>query len=152
MKRLLEQFPIVVNIPVAWGEMDAFQHVNNAVFFKYFESARVAYFEKLAFAEHFEQSGIGPILASTQCRFMMPLTYPDTVSVGARMDSVAEDRFTMCFRVVSQRHRRIAAEGEGLIVVFDYRENRKAPVPDDLRNRIIGLERSVKPSAGVIPT
>ncbi|MCB0148997.1 MAG: acyl-CoA thioesterase, partial [Caldilineaceae bacterium] len=46
MHDLLAGYPVVIEIPVAWGEMDAFQHVNNIVYFRYFESGRIAYFER----------------------------------------------------------------------------------------------------------
>lgn len=85
---LLEAYPAVVDIPVAWGEMDAYGHVNNAVYFRWFESARMAYFDPLGVHEIKQLSGIGPILASTSCRFRIPLTYPDQVSIGATVAGV----------------------------------------------------------------
>jgi acyl-CoA thioester hydrolase len=136
----LDSFPVVVIFPIAWGEMDAFQHVNNSVYFRYFESARIAYFERLEFMEHMQATGVGPILASTQCRFRIPLTYPDTVRVGAKIADIAADRFVMRYAVVSQRLQKLAAEGEGVIVSFNYRESQKAPLPEVIRQRIAALE------------
>jgi acyl-CoA thioester hydrolase len=83
MSSLLEDLPVTVIIPVAWGEMDFFRHVNNTVFFRYFESARIVYLDRIGFHEALAESGIGPILASTHARFRKPITYPDTVHVGA---------------------------------------------------------------------
>jgi len=143
MKQLLEDYPVVIEIPVAWGEMDAFQHVNNVVYFRYLESARIAYFQELGLMEVMERTGIGPILASVQCRFKIPLTYPDTVSVGIRISEMGKDRFTMEYVVVSQRLERIAAVGEGVIVSFDYRKGEKAPLPAEVRERILALEETV---------
>lgn len=139
MSEHLSGFPVVIDLPVAWGEMDAFQHVNNIVYFRYFESVRMACFERIGLTEMLESEGVGPILASTQCRFRLPLTYPDTVAVGARIEDVSEDRFTMRYRVVSHRHGRIAADGDGLIVTYDYRAGTKVPVPEELRRRIAEL-------------
>ena len=65
MSELLGSFPVVVAIPVAWGDMDAFQHVNNTVYFRYFESARIAYFERLEFMELMQATGVGPILGKS---------------------------------------------------------------------------------------
>ena len=144
----LEAFPVVITIPVAWGEMDAFQHVNNSVYFRYFESARIAYFEQLEFMEYMQATGVGPILASTQCRFRVPLTYPDTVRVGAKIAEIAEDRFVMRYAVVSQRLQKLAAEGEGVIVSFNYRESRKAPLPEVIRQRIAAIEARASTAAG----
>lgn len=112
--------------------------------FVFFESARIAYFERLNLLEYMEATGVGPILAATNCRFKIPLTYPDTVSIGARVSEIADDRFTQEYYVVSHQHQRVAAEGSGLIVCFDYRQNKKAPIPAELKERIQQLEASVK--------
>ncbi len=130
-QRPLASFPIVVEMPVAWGDMDAFAHVNNTVYLRWFESARIAYFERVDALGIKARTGIGPILASTQCRFKVPLTYPDSVVAGVRVrpDSIGDDRFTMEHAVWSVRHERIAAEGDGVIVTFDYEAGRRAPIP-----------------------
>jgi len=141
MEKDLADYPVVVNVPVAWGEMDAFGHVNNIVYFRYFETARIAYFEKLDVPEFLERDPIGPILAETTCRFRAALSYPDTVSIGARVMSIGEDRFVMHYAVFSHKLGRMAAEGEGTMVCYDYGQNRKAPVPEKLRRRIEETER-----------
>ncbi len=144
MEKLLEGYPVVIEIPVAWGEMDSLQHVNNIVYFRYFESARMAYFHEIDIWSYMDETGIGPILASTQCKFKIPLSYPDTVSVGTRIINVEEDRFLMKYVVASHQHQRIAAEGEGVIVSYDYRGKKKAPLPQEIKARIEALESSRK--------
>ena len=47
---LLTDFPVTVEVPVAWGDMDALGHVNNAVYFRYFETARIRFFAELDWA------------------------------------------------------------------------------------------------------
>jgi acyl-CoA thioester hydrolase len=143
MSNINDQYPVVIQVPVAWGEMDAFGHVNNIIYFRYFESARIAYFDATGFVEMMDTSGLGPILAQTQARFKAPLSYPDTVHVGARVPRVETDRFTMEYAVWSEAHQRVAAEGSGLIVCYNYREKRKAAVPDQLRERIRSVEALV---------
>lgn len=140
-QQLLEAYPIVIETPVAWGEMDSLQHVNNIVYFRYFESARMAYFERIGFWTYMDETGVGPILASTNCKFRLPLTYPDTVSVGARVSDIGDDRFLMHYAAVSHRHAKLAAEGDGLIVSYDYRALTKAPLPEEIRRRIRDLEQ-----------
>jgi acyl-CoA thioester hydrolase len=143
MSESLAGFPVVIDIPVAWGEMDALRHVNNIVYFRYFESARIAYFEKLRFWEFMNQTGVGPILASIQCKFKIPLTYPETVSVGTRIPSIEQDRFVMEYRAVSHKSQAIAAEGEGVVVSYNYRESKKTPLPEEMKQRILTLEESM---------
>lgn len=142
MEKMLEGYPVVIEIPVAWGEMDSLQHVNNIVYFRYFESARMAYFNEIDIWNYMEATGIGPILASTLCKFRIPLTFPDHVAVGTKVTSLEADRFVMKYLVASQAHQRIAAEGEGVIVSYNYREKQKAPLPVEIKERIQLLESS----------
>lgn len=139
-RELLAEFPVVYETPVAWGEMDALGHVNNIVYFRYFESARMEYFGKMRFTEYMEETGIGPILGFTDCKFRKPLVYPDRVSVGSRVRSILADRFIMEYRVVSEKLDGVVAEGEGVIVIYDYRSQKKAPLPIDIRRRIEAIE------------
>ena len=140
MHDLLAGYPVILEIPVAWGEMDAFQHVNNIVYLRYAESARIAYLERAGLGDILQTTGIGPILASIQCRYKFPLTYPDTVRVGVRASEIGVDRFTAEFRIVSTRHQRIAAEGDSVIVSYDFRIGSKVPLPDSIRARIEAME------------
>ena len=137
---LLAKYPIVIEQAVAWGEMDAYQHVNNVVYFRYFENSRLEYFRRLDWLAMQNDTGVGPILATTHARFRKPLTYPDAILIAARISEVGMDRLTMQHRIFSRRLGVVAAEGEGIIVTFDYARSVKAPVPDELRRRIAELE------------
>jgi acyl-CoA thioester hydrolase len=137
---LLAGFPVIVEQAVAWGDMDSYRHVNNVVYFRYFENARLEYFRRLDWFAFEQQTGVGPILAATQARFRRPLTYPDRIAVGARIASLAEDRCTMEYRLVSQQLNAVAAEGQGTIVTYHYERGEKVPMPEELRRRIAELE------------
>lgn len=140
MDEILQGYPVVIEIPVAWGEMDAFQHVNNIVYFRYFESARIVYLKRIESLRTMQDTGIGPILAEIHCRFKLPVTFPDTVSAGVRVSRLGEDHFIMDHIVVSHRHRKVAAQGDGRLVAYDYRRKSKAPLPAAVRQRIHELE------------
>lgn len=139
---LLADFPVTVEVPVAWGDMDAMGHVNNAVYFRYFETARIRFFAELGLGSIEQSNGVGPILHSASCRFRIPLTHPDIVTVGAQIGEVGDDRFVMRYRAVSHQHSAVAADGESLIVTFDYATGSKARVPDDLRARLMDLRKA----------
>jgi len=140
MSEGFDQCRITIELPVVWGEMDAFQHVNNVVYFRYFESARIAYFDKVNINDSMAKDCIGPILASTQCRFKAPLTYPDKVVVATRVSEISEDRFTMKYYVKSQVSGRVAAEGEGLVIFYDYKNNCKHTIPKHILAQIKALD------------
>ena len=137
-------YPVVMEIPVVWGDMDSFQHVNNVVYLRWFESVRLEYLQRLGTLDGKVKTGIGPILASISCKYRIPLQYPDTVLVGVKTTNIGEDRFTMHHAVYSNGRNKIAAEGDGVIVMFDYLENRKVAVSDDLRKRISDLEGAAR--------
>jgi acyl-CoA thioester hydrolase len=138
---LLDGFPIRVEIPVAWGDMDAFGHVNNTVYFRWFETARIAFLEAIGFTAGGESGEVGPILGSTQCRFRRPVAFPDTVTVGVRATAVDKDRFTHTYRVVSRGAREVVAEGSAVVVSYDYGLKTKTPIPSLVRGAIDRLAR-----------
>lgn len=134
-------FPVVLTLPVQWGEMDAYGHLNNTVFFRYFESARVEYLTRCGFLEAYERDQVGAILHSTSCRFRRALVYPDAVQVATRASSIQDDRFTMEYVLVSVAAASVAAEGTGIVVAYDYRADRKTALPDRVRRLIGEIER-----------
>lgn len=137
---LLTGWPVIVQQAVAWGEMDGYGHVNNTVYFRYMENARLEYFRRLGWPVGPKPQGIGPILHSTHCRFRKPLAWPDNIAIGARVPKVEADRFTLEHIIVSEHWAGIAAEGSGVIVTFDYAANAKAAVPEELRRKIEDME------------
>lgn len=155
---LLVDYPAALEIPIAWGEQDAFGHVNNTVYIRQFESARIEYMRRAglwanlrdidapspAILSDSPEARIGPILASIYCRYKLPVTFPDSVIAAARVTDITADRFTMVHRTISLRHGRIAAEGEGVIVTYDYASARKAAVPEDMRTTIIAFEQGAQ--------
>jgi len=137
---LLVSFPVVIAIPVQWGDQDAFGHVNNTVPFRWFESARIAYSRRIGLFERFQAEQIGPILAATSCNYRRQVTFPDTVQVGIRVVRIGRSSLGMEQSVVSEAQNAIVAEGVSTTVVFDYRVNQSHPVPSSIRGAIEALE------------
>jgi acyl-CoA thioester hydrolase len=133
-------FPIRIELPVQWGEMDAFKHVNNATYFRYFESARLAYFEACGLFGRTESSTIGPILASTECQYRRPVNYPDQLWVGARIGELQRFGFIQHYGIFSQTQQALTTEGSGRIVLLDYNSNTKVEPDAQLLARIGELE------------
>jgi acyl-CoA thioester hydrolase len=140
MQDHLAGFPIVIEQPVAWGEQDSFRHVNNVVYFRYFENARVEYLERLDWQAYLKETGIGPIVATAQARFRRPVTFPDTLLVGARVSVMAADRYTVDYRIVSRKLGDVAAHGDTVVVTYDYTHGMKVPIPADMKARIEQIE------------
>jgi acyl-CoA thioester hydrolase len=133
-----EDFPVAVRMPVAWGHLDAFGHVNNTVYFRFFEDARIACFARIGLDVLMAGCRVGPILARTGCVFRRPLGFPDTVTACARIEDVGVDRFTMIYAVFSDAAG-LAAHGDGRIVMLNYDTGDKAPIPPEVRAAIDAL-------------
>ncbi|HAS6239917.1 TPA: acyl-CoA thioesterase [Vibrio vulnificus] len=140
MELLLQDFPVVTEINVAWGEMDALQHINNVVYFRYFETARIEYFNKINLMDEIKHNQIGPVLSETQCRYRIPVTFPDTLLIGSRVSEVGEDRFTMEYQVVSKKMGKVTTTGSATVVMFDFKNQCKTQLPAVLRDAIFSIE------------
>ena len=136
-----KQYKVSIKLPVQWGDLDAFNHVNNAKYFSYFESVRIAYFEKLGvMGNDIQNDNIAPILAHTECRFKLPLNYPDSILVGARITENHSHGFLMQYAVYSQQHQVITSVGTGRIVMLNYATHEKVKVNEEIQTKINSIE------------
>jgi len=137
----LNQFPVHIQIPILWGDMDAFQHVNNTRFFRFMESARIKYTEELKLHEAVERTGVGPILAEANCKFIAPLAYPDTVTVGCRVKAVnGPSEIEQEYLVHSLEKDSAVAVGTARIAAYNYRQQQKDRFPEEVLRAIRELE------------
>jgi acyl-CoA thioester hydrolase len=135
----LRPHPHLLTWPVQWGDQDAFQHVNNTIYFRWMESARIEYFHWAGLGEMSNQ-GIGPILASIKCDYRRQLTYPDTLMISSSIPSIGRSSIKMVHRIYSTSQQAVAAEGESVIVMFNYDSQRPVRVSDELRAKIEAAE------------
>ena len=84
MKPFENDCPVVLGQDIIWGDVDSFGHIDNPVYFRYFEDVRIAYFDRIGINENDAQTGIGPIRAATPCNFRLPLDYPDHIQIATR--------------------------------------------------------------------
>lgn len=133
-------YPVSLQQDVIWGDMDAFGHINNTVYFRYFEDARIAYFDRAGVFDYKQHYNIGPILASSHCNFKLPLSYPDRVQIAARASILSAKKINMHYIVYSEEFGAIAAEGEALVVYYDYASNKTCAIPETIVTAIKALE------------
>ena len=138
VQKLVERgFHVQAPWAVAWGEMDCFGHVNNVTYIRYFESARIVYFNQLNIGAEpdshskSDDDKIKPIMATISCSFKRPLTFPDHITLGCRVSSMdaASGKFMLEHVVWSESQQVIAAIGEGLAMSYDYGALKRAPMP-----------------------
>jgi acyl-CoA thioester hydrolase len=137
---MIEGFVVVERIPVLWGDMDAFGHVNNTRFIRWFESARIAHFARVGITTT-QPEGVAPILAHVSCDYLAPVEFPAEILAGARVTRIGKTSFHQEYVVaLSEAPERPVANGIGVIVMFDYPSGNTVPIPDDLRVRISELD------------
>lgn len=129
-------FPIAVRST----DLDGQRHVNNAVFFQYFEQARLAHLARLGFLPTYAP-GDGTrhsiAIAETSCRYKAPAYYGDTLLVTVRTREVRQRSFSLSYEVRREADGVLVAEGESAQVWIDEQE-RPAPLPDALRRSLEG--------------
>lgn len=133
---LLHDFPAIIELPVQWGDQDALGHVNNVVFFRWWESSRIACAEQINLLSTRRQGRFGTVLASINCDFQKQLLYPDTVLIGARVKRVGNSSLHIEHRLVSQRLKAVAAEAVSIMVFFDFEAQQSCRISDEIRTAI----------------
>ncbi|WP_230976126.1 acyl-CoA thioesterase [Pseudothauera nasutitermitis] len=123
---------LTTRIPVRWGDMDAYGHVNNTVYFRYFEQARVEWLESMDFAVSPERAE-APVIINASCTFLMPVNYPATVEVRLYAGEPGRSSVMTWYELRVEGDDRLYAEGAAKVVWMDMRTGRSVALPDTLR-------------------
>ncbi|MFT3885562.1 MAG: thioesterase family protein [Flavobacteriales bacterium] len=141
MSAAADPFVVHLDVPVAWGEQDFFGHVNNIVYFRYFESVRMHYLDRIGVLRSHREQGLGVILASTTCDFKKPVAWPQRLRVSTGATHIGNTSFTMGYRITDEQGA-VVATGSSVQVMYDYPRGAKAPVPDAVRAAIATLQQT----------
>ena len=140
---LLADYPARISIPIQWGDMDAFSHVNNVVHIRWLESSRIEYLEKAGMRQLMMAHGLGPILAAINCSYKRQLVFPGSVIIGARVSKLGRSSLTVAHRIINEQTGEIAAEGESVIVIFDFENQRPVRMPADVKQAVAAFQGEV---------
>jgi acyl-CoA thioester hydrolase len=141
MEELLKEYKVISTVKVQWGDMDAMQHVNNVVYVKWGEMARIDYFTTLGvFSVDKKQSTFAPILGFQSVKYIVPVVYPDTIHIGTKIEEIRDDRLILKSFYYSEKMRKLVAIKTQEVIPFDYKTQMKTPVPKELVLEINNLE------------
>jgi acyl-CoA thioester hydrolase len=118
-----------VSVPIRWGDMDAQGHVNNTVYFRYMEQARIEWLESLR-ERIGDVEGLGCVIVNASCTFLLPLCYPGAIDVRMFVD--APGRSSLDSHYEMWMNDRKYAEGSARIVWIDQRTQRSTPLPEQV--------------------
>ena len=123
---------------VRFGDLDAMRHLNNVVFLRYFETARINYLRHIVPEHdpaHPEAASFGLIFAEAHINYRSPVRFDQQLEVHCGIGDVRRSSFRVTFEM--RVGDRLAAEGFGALVGFDYAEQQAAPLPEDVRERLL---------------
>ncbi len=128
-----------VRVPVRWGDQDALGHVNNTLYLRYVEQARIEFLESLADGGWPGAPDSGPILAAAELQFKRPIHYPATVVVSIHSAGPGRTSFPLdSVLSVEGDEDTVYAEVEATLVWVDRRTGRPTPLPEALRAALGG--------------
>jgi acyl-CoA thioester hydrolase len=119
-------------IPVRWGDLDAYGHVNNTLYFRYCEQARVEWSEQMGFPVR-SAAGEGVVVINAACTFLIPITYPATVIVHMYAGDPGRSSVMTWYELRVEGDDRLYAEGSSKIVWMNHQTGRSVPMPETLR-------------------
>ena len=119
-------------ISVRWGDMDALGHVNNTVYFRYAEQARIEWLLSLGYPDIVAVEE-GPVIINTSCTFLKPITYPATVEVRTLIGKPGRSSLPTTFEMRVVGDETLYAEGAAKVVWWNPRTGKSLTLPDHLR-------------------
>lgn len=141
MRYRLEHYPLIIEQDVTWGDMDAHGHVNNVVYFRYMENARVEFYRRIGKYEFEERTGITLVVKSTSCRYIASLSCPDRISIGARVTDMNDEQILMQYLIVNAGTSQVAAIGEAAIVALQAIDSCRVEFPEEMKRNILDLQQ-----------
>lgn len=141
MKKI--NWPVKTKLPIQWGDMDAFSHVNNVIYIRWFETARIELFTELwggngiNLQEILDGDGVGPILANFNINYHLPLLYPDTVHINTRISKVGNSSFGVSHQLFSKNNgNKMIASADSIVVMYNYQKGEKFLLNEELKNAL----------------
>lgn len=125
----------VMRQDIRWGDMDAFGHVNNTVYFRYMESARIAFLEQVT--GRTDTAAEGPVIVTAYCTFSKQLVYPGQIEVHTFVGTPGRSSIEVTheIRMVDENGdaKVVHAEGGAKVVWVNYAAEKSVPLPDALK-------------------
>ena len=119
-----------IEMPVRWGDMDALGHVNNIMYFRYFEQARIAWYESLGF-EPLAEATTSMVIVDNHAEYLRPLVYPATLDVRMGGHSPGRSSFVSTYTIVSGET--LCTRGRSKVVWVDAAKGRSVALPESVR-------------------
>jgi len=127
----------ISRIKIRWGDMDAFGHVNNTVYFRYMEQTRIDWLDT---AEGIADDGHGPVIVNAHCTFLRQLKYPGDLEIHMHAGEPGRSSVETTYQIRRIDQPEILyAEGAAKIVWVNYKQEKSVPLPEAIRKILTPL-------------
>lgn len=139
MPERIADFKYKSPIPIRFSDMDAFGHVNNAVYLTYFEIARVNYWREVI---HWDWEKTGIILGRSEITYLKPITIHDQIACYIRTTRIGNSSFDVVYILVKINgdKEEVCTTGKSVCIAYDYSAAKSVPIPADERRRMIEFD------------
>jgi acyl-CoA thioester hydrolase len=124
-----------LTLRIDWSELDVFGHVNNVMFMKYVQAARLHYIEHIGLMELYRSQNIGFMVAETTCQFKKPMHFPGNVQLLTKPISTGNTSFVLEHHITNDDQETVAMATD-VLVVYDFAKHEKCPIPQEIKQRM----------------
>ncbi len=135
-------FSTYLELPVQWGDMDAFGHINNVMYLRYFETARIRYFERMHGFQYFAET-VKPVIVSISGEYKRAVVFPDTLKIYVGVSKLGNASMTMRCQMFSSQQQTLAFEGEAVLVMVDLAAQRPQRLSDEMRQFVLNIDKDM---------
>lgn len=130
-----EDYRVFYPITTRWSDNDIYGHVNNVIYYSYFDSAANRYLIEQGGLDISDGRIVGYVVNSG-CQYHAPLTYPEPIEAGLRVDRLGNSSVQYGIAIFRDGEQRAAAHGHFVHVFVERAENRSVPIPENLRRAL----------------
>lgn len=135
-----QHFRCIKTLDVQWGDMDALGHVNNSMYFRYFETGRIAYFDAIG-EQNFAHGDTTPVLAHIELNYRFPVVYPAQLDVCVRVSELRNRSLVMDCKMYFAGTERLVADGTSVLVWVNKSNGSAVSLSETLRAAVQSYEQ-----------
>lgn len=130
-----------MTLPIDWAELDLYGHVNNVAYYRYMQSARIAFCEAAGLTTLNAPDKPSFILAASECHYKKKLFFPGEIQILSQVTEINNSSFHLEHRILDQQGE-LAAHGRDVLVVYDYAKGHKISIPDEIRQFLMAAKNN----------
>lgn len=134
----LEEYPFVHHIQTRWMDNDVYGHVNNVIYYSFFDTAIAVFLTSKAGLDYINGTSVGLVI-ETSCTYFEAIAFPDTVQVGVRVAKLGNSSVRYEVGIFKNNQTTASAQGYFVHVYVDKESQRPTPIPDQARTALITI-------------